>query len=310
MAAVDEAMAKALQSNEPKLKEMCEYMVATGGKKIRPAVCILSHLACGGARNKREVINVGAAFEIIHSATLIHDDINDQGELRRGRKALYRQYSISRSIITGDFMFAMGFRLLGRSSSAIVDFVVEASAAMGESEFIQKDFEHTPRVTEADYIEIIRGKTAMPIVAAAKSGAYLSGADHDTIEAIGDYALDVGLAFQIIDDTLDIVGDTEKTGKRIGVDLIEGKPTLPVIYAMRHPVYGDRIRSVFSRDGTSQDDVEEVIGLMKKTDAVERCREKAYGYADRAISYLSVLEDSVYKDALVDLANYVVRRDR
>lgn len=306
---VDKIVEEVLQSDNPELMEMCNYVIETGGKRIRPAICILAYYAAGGKDPKR-AIEIGAAYEIIHNATLVHDDINDQGELRRGRKALYKEYSISKSIIVGDYMFAMGFRLIGATAPEIVDFIVDASAAMSSGEFIQKKFENKSAVTEEDYFEIIEGKTASLLSSAAKSGAFLADVDSEVIEALGDYAMGLGKAFQIIDDTLDIIGDTDTTGKMIGIDLIEGKPTLPIIYAMQDTEYGEKIKEVFEKEEVSMKSVEKIIGLIRKTDSIKRCRYKAMEILTEARGHLEDIENSDYKRALISLGDYVVTRDR
>ena len=306
---VEEVMSKVLRSDSPEMTEMCKYVITAGGKRVRPAICILSYYAVGGKEPKR-ALEIGSAFEIIHNATLIHDDINDQGELRRGRKALYKEYSLSKSIITGDFMFAMGFRLIGSTAPEIVDYIVSASAAMGVGEFARKDFENKSDVTEEDYFKIINGKTAELMSAAAKSGAFIFGADMIVVDRLGDYASALGKAFQIIDDTLDIIGDSDTTGKMVGTDLIEGKPTLPIIYAMQDPEHGSEIKKVFKEPNPSMATVEKVIDLIKQTDAIKRCRQKAMEIISEARSNLDFVEESVYKNALLSLGDYIVTRNR
>jgi octaprenyl-diphosphate synthase len=297
-----------LRSERPELQEMCNYLIETQGKGIRPAICILSHYACGGS--SAEIDKLASAFEMVHLATLVHDDINDKSEIRRGRRTVHREYTVSKAIILGDFIFAMGFKLIGSADRKVVDIMASASSAMAESEFIQKEFEHNTVVTENDYIRIIRGKTAMPIKAAAAAGAYHAGADDETANAIADFALNVGLAFQIVDDVLDINGDHGSTGKNVGTDMMEGKPTLPVIYAMSSDPDGKKIREIFKNKNTSDAEMNEALRLIKRTDATDRCISKAKELAEAAIAKLPSLKDSKYRDALIDLARYVAERDR
>jgi octaprenyl-diphosphate synthase len=308
LAKVEDNIAAALTSKRPELQEMCDYVTTSNGKKIRPAMCILSHYACGG--RSTEIHRIASAFEMIHLATLVHDDINDRSEIRRGRKTVHKRYTVTKAVILGDFIFAMGFKMVGSTDKRIIDTMVDASTAMAESEFIQKEFEHRPVVTEKDYMSIIHGKTAMPIFACARTGAYLADADSDTADSISRFALEVGLAFQIVDDVLDIIGDHRSTGKNIGIDIVEGKPTLPMIYAMSDPVNGSRIKKIFEKSEISEDDLKTALHLIKGTDAVERCLSKAKTMAENAIPRLSCLKDSVYKDSLIGLARYVVSRDR
>ena len=306
---VENLMLRDLESENPELTEMCQYVISSGGKRLRPALCIMSYGAVGG-KDMMKPVKVGAAFEIIHSATLVHDDINDQGEIRRGRKTLHKEYTVSKAIIAGDYMFAMGFRLLAAEAPQIVDYIVDASASMGAGEFVQKDFEHASSVTEDDYIEIITGKTAKLFEASSKSGAAVANADGAMLEALGNFSHYIGLAFQIVDDTLDVTGDPHNTGKAVGTDLIEGKPTLPVIYAMQDPDKGPRLIELFEKADVTTDDVAEALELIRSTDSVDRCLSKAREYVDEAVRYMDSVPDSIYKDALLDLASYIVRRDR
>lgn len=306
---VETLMLRDLESENPELTEMCQYVISSGGKRLRPALCIMSYGAVGG-KDMMKPVKVGAAFEIIHSATLVHDDINDQGEIRRGRKTLHKEYTVSKAIIAGDYMFAMGFRLLATEAPQIVDYIVDASASMGAGEFVQKDFEHASSVTEDDYIEIITGKTAKLFEASSKSGAAVANADGAMLEALGNFSHYIGLAFQIVDDTLDVTGDPHNTGKAVGTDLIEGKPTLPVIYAMQDPDKGPRLIELFEKADVTTDDVAEALELIRSTDSVDRCLSKAREYVDEAVEYMDSVPDSIYKDALLDLASYIVRRDR
>lgn len=306
---VEDLMLHDLESENPELTKMCQYVISSGGKRLRPALCIMSYGAVGG-KDMMKPVKVGAAFEIIHSATLVHDDINDQGEIRRGRKTLHKEYTVSKAIIAGDYMFAMGFRLLAAEAPQIVDYIVDASASMGAGEFVQKDFEHASSVTEDDYIEIITGKTAKLFEASSKSGAAVANADGAMLEALGSFSHYIGLAFQIVDDTLDVTGDPHNTGKAVGTDLIEGKPTLPVIYAMQDPDKGPRLIELFEKADVTTDDVAEALELIRSTDSVDRCLSKAREYVDEAVGYMDSVPDSIYKDALLDLASYIVRRDR
>lgn len=306
---VENMMLRDLESENPELTEMCQYVISSGGKRLRPALCIMSYGAVGG-KDMMKPVKVGAAFEIIHSATLVHDDINDQGEIRRGRKTLHKEYTVSKAIIAGDYMFAMGFRLLATEAPQIVDYIVDASASMGAGEFVQKDFEHASSVTEDDYIEIITGKTAKLFEASSKSGAAVANADGAMLEALGNFSHYIGLAFQIVDDTLDVTGDPHNTGKAVGTDLIEGKPTLPVIYAMQDPDKGPRLIELFEKADVTTDDVAEALELIRSTDSVDRCLSKAREYVDEAVGYMDSVPDSIYKDALLDLASYIVSRDR
>jgi geranylgeranyl pyrophosphate synthase len=306
---VEKLMTDTVRSKNPELNEICDYVLRSNGKRIRPSMCLLAFYACGG-KNPERAVNVAAAIEIIHNATLIHDDINDQGDLRRGAQAAYKKYSIGKSIVAGDFMFALGYRLIGSASNEVVDFIVSASAAMGAGEFDQKEFEHNITVTEDDYMKIIEGKTARLIECGAKTGAFLSGADWDKIYSIGEFAFRTGMSFQIADDVLDIIGDEKMTGKRIGSDIMEGKPTLPTIYAMQDPVHVKAIREFFEKKDLGWSEISDAIELIKKTNAVARCTEKAKKIAEESIALLDAIDDSVYKRSLIGLSKYIAERNR
>ena len=309
LADCERLMAESLVFGNRELTEMCRYVVSSGGKRLRPALCILSYRACGG-EDPSIPVKIGSAFEIVHSASLIHDDINDQGEIRRGRKTLHKEYTLTKAIVAGDCMFTVGFRLLASVKSKIVGYIVEASGAMGEGEFVQKDNEHFSKVTEEDYMHIISGKTAKLFEACAKSGSYMAGGTEEEVETIGRFAHDLGLAFQIVDDTLDVTGDPHNTGKAVGTDLLEGKPTLPVIYAMQDEVHGAEIRELFERPFIEREDVVKTLNLISRTDSIKRCMDKARELAEGALSYLGPISESRYKESLKSLARFVVDRDR
>ena len=307
IARIEEFILDTIHSENPELDEMCRYVVQSGGKRVRPIVCLLSHLALGG-QDRERAIHIGSAFEIVHNATLIHDDINDGGELRRGRRTLHREYTLTKAIVAGDFMLTRGYKALGNLPEEAMNVIANAASAMSEGEFIQQDFERVATVTEEDYFKIINGKTAVLINAAAMAGAFLVTKDHDKLSIIDQYSSKIGLAFQIIDDMLDITG-SKKTGKRVGIDMTEGKPTLPVIYAMQDPEYGDEVRSLFIDKNISPEEVERSLDLIKRTDSLERCRRKAEELADEAVSIIRKLPESSYRDSLEGLALYIVRRD-
>ncbi|KUE73901.1 polyprenyl synthase [Candidatus Methanomethylophilus sp. 1R26] len=308
---VDSVIREVTLSENPELTEMCDYVLSNHGKRIRPAICVLSYHACGGDDgNLHRSIDVAAAIEIIHNATLIHDDINDQGELRRGAKALYREYTIGKSIVVGDYLFALGFRLLGSTSNEVVDYVIDAASGLAAGEFDQKQYERNESVGESEYMKIIGGKTARLIECAAKCGAFIASADAETIDCVGDFAYKAGMAFQIIDDVLDVAGDVGSTGKKVGNDIVEGKPTLPIIMGMQDPEAGPRIAEIFEDPSSDYAEAAEAIALIKSTDSISRCRAVAESIADEAKHHLDPLPDSEYKTAMCQLVDFFVSRDR
>ena len=310
MQRVDAVIDGICESDNDKLSEMCHYVLDNHGKRVRPATLILTYKALGGTDPER-AINVAAALEVAHNATLIHDDINDGGDLRRGARALYTQYSLNKSIVAGDYLFSMAFSLIGASDPRIVSIILEAAAGLANGEFDQGDHERNIDVTEADYIKIVRNKTSGLFEAAAKSGAFLADPDNeDMIDAFGEFAVNAGIAFQIVDDILDEVGDPEVTGKRIGNDIVDGKPTLPIIYAIQDPVIGAKVRAIFLDPKADYDSANEAIQLILKTDVIPRCRRLAEEYADKAKACLKDAPRSVYLDTLVSMVDFIVSRDR
>jgi len=309
MKEVESTLTAVIDSGSEELNEMCMHVVTARGKMIRPAICILSYYVAGG-KNPQRAIETGSAFEIIHSATLIHDDINDESEIRRGRKALHKEYTVTKAILVGDYLLVKGYYLLGSLSEEVIKIISETATGMSVSELMQKSFEHKINVSEEDYYRIIKGKTAMLIAASAKTGANLAGASFPTTRAIGEYAINLGMAFQIVDDLLDVIGSEKQTGKAIGCDLLESKPTLPTIFAMSDPKYGKRMKELFMKESVTMKDVEEGLEIIKKTDAIEKCRDRAKHFIDLAKSSLNCITDSVYKQSMLMLADYVISRDR
>ncbi len=304
---VEQEIHRSIRSEQPVLTEICDYVISSGGKRMRPGVTILSYLASGGTE-VTEAIKIAAAFEMIHSATLIHDDINDRSEKRRGRLSAYKKFGLQQALVSGDFLFVKAFAIGGFFNEEIVGLVAEACTAIAESEIVQ--FEKEGEVAPLDvYLGIIEGKTAKPIMAGARIGAYLANADPGRIHDMGEYGLNIGMAFQIVDDILDIVGTESSLGKPRMVDFFEGKATLPLIHAMADPSVGPRLSELFHMRSKSDKDIEEASALISRTDAIERSKRKANEYAQKALVALSGLPESEHKLGLQRLAAKVVDRN-
>lgn len=304
---VEQEIRRSIRSEQPVLTEICDYVISSGGKRMRPGVTILSYLASGG-REVSEAVKIAAAFEMIHSATLIHDDINDRSEMRRGRLSAYKKFGLQQALVSGDFLFVKAFAIGGFFNEEIVSLVAEACTAIAESEIVQ--FEKEGEVAPLDvYLGIIEGKTAKPIMAGARIGAYLANADPDRIHAMGEYGLNIGMAFQIVDDILDIMGNESSLGKPRMVDFFEGKATLPLIHAMEDPAVGPRLSQLFHKKAKAEKDIEEAVALIGRTDAVERSKKKAKEYAEKALAALNGIPDSEHKLGLQRLAAKVVDRN-
>ncbi len=306
---VEEEIVRSVQSRQPLLTEIAMHMVRSGGKRLRPGISLLSFRAVGG-QDTDKMIKLAAAFELIHSATLVHDDINDGAETRRGHVATYRKYGLQRALIAGDFLFVKGFRLGGiMEAEEVVDMVADACTHMAESEILQIDFEHEFNTPLETYLRIIEGKTARPIEASARVGAYIGGGTADQMEALGAYGLNIGHAFQIVDDILDITGRETDLGKRRGMDILDSKPNLPLMIAMQgHLPGGNRLREIFRKSHKTPEEVEEALDLIQTTDAVEISRKHAAEFRDVALGTLAEVPPSIYRDALTALANTVLDR--
>src|SRR5436853_4395157 len=234
-------MARLLMSREPLLSEVALHLIQGGGKQVRPAVALLVFKACGG-HDVTDMIDVAIALELIHSATLFHDDIIDGGETRRGRPSAFRRYGLALTLVTGDFLFSKAFELCGRFEERIVRWAADACISLTEGEIMQGRFRRNPAVTVDDYLEIIARKTASLFSQGARVAAHLAGVGEQTSEAMWACGFNIGMAFQVIDDLLDVEGDEGLTGKPVGIDLRDGNPSLPLILALERD---ETVRRVF-----------------------------------------------------------------
>jgi octaprenyl-diphosphate synthase len=305
---VEEEIQRSVISQESLLTEISLHVISSGGKRLRPGVVLLAHKAVGGS-DISKIVDMAAAFELIHSATLIHDDINDGGRTRRGRESAYRQFGIQKALVTGDFLFVKGFQLGGPQDRKVVNYLANACTNMAESEILQWKYANDPETSIESYLKIIEGKTARPIEAGAKVGAFLGGGSSRQIDDLGRYGLNLGLAFQITDDILDIVGSEATLGKPRGMDFLDGTPTLPLILGMNDGTKGKRISTLFKKKRKSHNDLEEALLLLSKSDALDSARKYALEYSEKAMGCLRSVPRSVYKDSLKALAKVVVHRD-
>jgi octaprenyl-diphosphate synthase len=304
---VEEEIQRSVYSQQELLTEISMHTIGSGGKRIRPGVSLLAYHAVGG-KDPQKIIGIAAAFELIHSATLIHDDINDGGQTRRGVVAAYRKYGVQQSLIAGDFLFVKGFKLGGSLSRELIDMIADACASMAESEILQARYALDPLTPLEAYFKIIEGKTARPIEAGARTGATLGGGESDQIRALGAYGLNIGIAFQIVDDILDIVGNEAVLGKPKGMDFLRGKPTLPLLLAVNGKENGARLKELFIKKEKTQPEIEEVIAFLSHSDVIGSSKEHALVYAHRAVDQLSTIPESEHKEALIRLADEIVNR--
>lgn len=299
MAKVEEVILRATRCDEPLLARMVGDLVNAGGKRLRPRIALLAFAACGGKPERAEAaIDAAAAFELIHTASLVHDDIIDQSPLRRGRPTVHVAYGVSHALVAGDFLFTQGFRLSGRLTREVIDVTADACVRLAEGEVMEQRL-LAEEVDEDRYLTIIVKKTAEPIRACAKAGALLADASPEVVEALGHYGVEVGIAFQIADDVLDIAGDPKETGKVVGQDAKTGVLTLPVGLGNDAKTFREMARTT---------DPEELRRLLQDAGAIDKARAVATKYAERAKARLAVLPPSPAKDELLALADSVVKR--
>src|SRR5437867_5716611 len=268
---VERRIRDSLASEEPLLTEIAQYVITSGGKRIRPVVTLLAFKAAGGEDIERAV-DIAAALELIHSATLIHDDINDGGTERRGRAAAYLKYGLQEALVTGDFLFSKAFRIGGKLDDDIVDLTARVCAALAEGEILQKRHVGNVDLTWDEYLNIITRKTAMPIATGARVGALLGTGRLDQIEAAGDYGMNLGIAFQIVDDILDVIGDGATLGKRPGMDIKEGNVTILAIHALEDGGVSDKSELIRILRKRKKDwgEVQTALRLIRESGAVEK----------------------------------------
>lgn len=294
MASVERKIHETIRSREPRLIEIALHLIGAGGKRIRPLVAMSAFRACGG-EDPRDMIDLGAALELIHSATLLHDDIIDAGEVRRGRASAYLQFGAADTLVTGDFLFSKAFEICGRFEETIVRWASDACIALTEGEIMQARLRRNAAVSVADYHEIIRRKTASLFQAGARIAARVAGAERGLVEELGRCGSSIGMAFQVIDDLLDVIGDPAQTGKPVGIDLRDGNPSLPIVLALpRSP----SLARVWQQLDADEDDIQEGLGEIGQSGVLERVRHEAITYTRNAAASLASLPDTPYRDFL------------
>ncbi len=300
--------------NERLRTAMIHYPQA-GGKRLRPALAMISADAVEKGEGRR-ALPFGIALEITHNFTLVHDDIMDEDELRRGVPTVHKAFDEPTAINAGDAMFALAFNVLSKldiEHSILRDILEDVSAmviGIAEGQQMDMDFEERIDIKPEEYLEMIEKKTALMFINAAKNGARIAGAPPEVYEKMAEYGKYMGLAFQIWDDFLDLNAKEEELGKPVGSDIRNGKKTLMVVYALQR-IEGDerdRFLRILGNQGASDAEVREAIALMEKANALRDAEALALDYAERAKRALDILDDSEEKEALLDLVDYVIRR--
>jgi len=301
---VERRLAELLRSREGRLTDIANYLIGAGGKRVRPAVTLLVFRACGG-EDARDAVDVAVALELIHSASLLHDDIIDGNQFRRGRDSARRKYGVAETLVTGDFLFSRAFQICGRFDERLIDWAAEACIALTEGEIMQGRFRRNPAVTFDDYREIIARKTASLFEVGARTAAALAGADGATLEAMARCGRHVGLTFQMIDDLLDVTASETTLGKPVGLDVREGNPSLPLVLAIAED---EEIRRLFARPALSEGEVSAVLGRLRRLPVLDRGRALAVEHAQIARAALHTLAASPYQAYLLSLIDQLVER--
>lgn len=292
----------------PRIPEVTAHLIEAGGKRLRPMLTLASAGICGYEGDNH--VKLAATVEFIHTATLLHDDVVDESDQRRGRPTANLLWDNTSSVLVGDYLFARSFQLMVETGSLrVLDILANASATIAEGEVLQMTVAGDVTTSEDTYLQVVRGKTAALFSAATQVGAVISDADASWEQALFDYGDALGISFQIVDDLLDYAG-SDATGKNIGDDFREGKLSLPVIKAIA--AGSDEDRDFWTRTigkGKQVDgDLEHAIALMHSTGALEATRADAVAWADKARAALAPLPDHPLRRILSDLADYVVAR--
>ena len=309
--AVEEEIGRQLDSPVGLIQEMGGYIAGAGGKRLRPMLLLLA-ARVSGYRGPRSV-RLGGVVELLHTATLIHDDVVDEAPLRRGRPSANARWGDDASVLVGDHLYSKSFAMLVRDNDrGVMETLARATVSMTEAEVFQLERKRGGSTTEADYLRIITQKTASFISACCRIGALLGGVSPPLVEALTRYGLDLGVAFQISDDALDFSADQDRLGKAIGSDLREGKRTLPLIAMLERaaPAEAEKVRALLRRRALAASELEEIRRLVIAHDGVEYARARAADYAQAAKRDLEPFPASDERETLALIADFVVDRDR
>jgi octaprenyl-diphosphate synthase len=309
MAQVDQVIRQRLRSEVALVNQVAEYIIASGGKRLRPAMVVLCANALGYRGSHHH--ELAAVVEFIHTATLLHDDVVDESALRRGRDTANALFGNAASVLVGDFLYSRAFQMMvSVQDMHIMEILAEATNVIAEGEVLQLMNCNDPDISEDAYLRVIRYKTAKLFEASGRLGAVVAQAGNEVEAALGLYGMHLGTAFQLVDDVLDYSGNAEQTGKNVGDDLAEGKPTLPLLHVIRHgtPEQAAKVRHAIEQGAAEE--FTEILAAIQSTGALDYTLECARSEAKVAADALNCLPDSAYKDALIELCGFAVDRDR
>jgi octaprenyl-diphosphate synthase len=307
---VEEQFRKDLASRVPLIRKVGEYVLASGGKRVRPMMLLLSAKLVGYQGESH--IGLASVVEFIHTATLLHDDVVDSAVLRRGQDSVNAVWGNEASVLVGDFLFAKSFSIMVREGNLeILKTLSDATTQMAEGEVLQLISTCDVDLDEERYIEVVRNKTAVLLSAATRCGALLGACPPEQEEALSAYGMDLGIAFQFMDDALDYVADQDAFGKECGHDLLEGKVTLPLIHTLKRCNAEERkeIAGIIEQETLPDEDLKYIVGLIHSYDGIDYTRDRAKLLIGSAKGHLASFADCPAKEAMIRLADYVVSRN-
>ena len=308
MAEVNALIRRRLDSDVALIRQISEHIVAAGGKRLRPMLAVIAARALGYAGSAH--YQLAAIVEFIHTSTLLHDDVVDESDMRRGRKTANALWGNAASVLVGDFLYSRSFQLMVElDSMTVMRVLADTTNRIAEGEVLQLLHIGNPDTTQADYLRVIECKTAVLFAAATRLGGVLAGATPAQEQALQDYGMHLGLAFQVADDLLDYTADPATLGKNLGDDLAEGKATLPLIHALAHAAPAERARLAAIVAAGRLDALPEVQQAIRASGGLEASARLARQHADAAIAVLAALPANAWTDALRTLATYAVERE-
>ena len=312
---IDEIILEFAVGKSPLIQEVSNHLISSGGKRVRPILLLLAAKLCG-AKTERNHYNLAAALELIHSATLLHDDVVDTSQIRRGKKTANAIWDNKASILVGDYLFSIAFQLMVRGKNLqVLDLLAKASSTMADGEVMQLENSSDVALSQEKYFEIIFGKTAVLFSAACEAGALISNVSNEQIIALRDFGKNLGTLFQIVDDMLDYSAEQKILGKEIGADFFEGKVTLPIILIYQKATEEDRkfISEIFLENlhGSEKnpDNFTKIMMLMEKYHGFEASKEAALNHHRFALNNLQNFADSSAKQDLIAILDYSLTRN-
>ncbi len=303
---VEENLIRSVRSAEQTLTDIASHLICGGGKRVRPMITLLAYRAFGG-KTVEDIVDIATAIELIHTATLLHDDIIDGAETRRGKESAYKKFGLKSTLVAGDFLFIKAFEFAGKFDETVVQWTADACTRLTEGEILQGFFNRNTDVTVADYLEIVKRKTASLFQTGAKIGVYLAGANPALVEQMDQYGLNLGIAFQIIDDVLDVIGHEELLGKPTGIDLRDGNPSLPIILAKN--AKQRTVTEAFECSHPTDQKIRQAIDAIGRGTVIDEAKALSRSYAEKALGPIKKLPPSLYRNGLKSLIQLITERN-